>query len=200
MAQLPDDHAFYTAREAAEQLKCSVRTIDRYISKGVLEAKQGPTQRLIPKDSLQAFMGPGRRRVGHPSVDPGDHLALAGGPVDEDEGITEHEVRAAFDSPLSDRQLKALQTLFRMTGLEDRDQRLLFSEGIIGHKLASSKDLTSREAAQILDLLAAVEQGRAQYISDPDGRIVGAVPVDTDSALAGLHSDPVPYPDEDESS
>jgi len=56
VAQLPDDHAFYTAREAAEQLKCSVRTIDRYISKGVLEAKQGPTQRLIPKDSLQAFM------------------------------------------------------------------------------------------------------------------------------------------------
>jgi len=142
-------------------------------------------------------MGPGRRRVGHPSVDPGDHLALAGGPVDEDEGITEHEVRAAFDSPLSDRQLKALQTLFRMTGLEDRDQRLLFSEGIIGHKLASSKDLTSREAAQILDLLAAVEQGRAQYISDPDGRIVGAVPVDTDGALAGLHDEPVPYPDED---
>jgi hypothetical protein len=116
-------------------------------------------------------------------------------PTDVPEGIDDAEVLQAFDSALSDRQLKALQTLFRMTGLDDRDQRLLFSEGIIGHKLSSSKDLTSREAAQILDLLALVEQGQAQYISDADGRIVGAVPVDTDAADI-LHGDPIPHPDE----
>jgi Recombination directionality factor-like len=125
-------------------------------------------------------MGPGRRR---------QEAAEAADVIDEE------LVHQAFDSPLSDRQLKALQTLFRMTGLEDRDERLLFSEGIIGHKLRSSKDLTSAEAAQILDLLTLVEQGRAQYISDPDGRIVGAVPVDADLAEP-LHDLPVPHPDE----
>jgi len=142
-------------------------------------------------------MGPGRRsRVAEDEAPEDGFVTAEYADHPLDRGITEDEMRQAFDSPLSDRQLKALQTLFRMTGLEDRDERLLFSEGIIGHKLRSSKDLTSAEAAQILDLLALVEQGRAQYISDADGRIVGAVPTDANLAIDALHGDPVPHPDE----
>lgn len=56
MATLPEDRAFYTVREAAAEVKCSDRTLYRYIEAGVIEAKQGPTQKLIPRDSLQAFI------------------------------------------------------------------------------------------------------------------------------------------------
>lgn len=133
-----------------------------------------------------------------PDMGPGRRGKLVQSDLTFDDEVRAEDITAAFDSPLSERQLKALQTLFRMTGLHDRDERLLFSEGIIGHKLKSSKDLTSAEAAQILDLLALVEQGRAQYITDPDGRIVGAVPVDTEGAglAEDLHGDPVLHPDE----
>lgn len=56
VAQLTGDHAFYTVKEAAYEIRCSARTIYRYISEGSLEAKQGPTAMLIPRESLQAFM------------------------------------------------------------------------------------------------------------------------------------------------
>jgi excisionase family DNA binding protein len=56
MAQLVGDHAFYTVKEAAEEVRCSPRTIYRYINDGVIEAKHGPTAMLIPRESLQAFM------------------------------------------------------------------------------------------------------------------------------------------------
>ena len=132
-------------------------------------------------------MGPGRRR--EVAVDPLLETAS------EDYQPPSVEVREAFDSPLSAQQLKALQTLMRMTGLDDRDERLLFSARIIGRSISTSKDLTSAEASQIIDVLAAVEQGTAQYVTDSYGRIVGAVPVDTNLADS-LHSDPVPHPDD----
>lgn len=56
VAHLPDDRAFYTVKEAAAIVKCSERTMYRYIEAGIIEAKQGPTQKLIPRDSLQAFI------------------------------------------------------------------------------------------------------------------------------------------------
>lgn len=132
-------------------------------------------------------MGPGRRRkvpyveaqMAEPSLTP-----------------DEHEVRQAFDSPLTDRQLKMLQTLFRSTGLEDRDERLNFSAKLIGRSISSSKDLTSAEAGRILDVLAAVDGGAAEYVTNQDGAIVGAVPVDV---LADLHDAP-PLADTEEAS
>lgn len=54
--KLPDDRPFYTVAEAAGVVKCSERTIYRYIKDGVIEAKQGPTQKLIARDSLQGFI------------------------------------------------------------------------------------------------------------------------------------------------
>ena len=87
-------------------------------------------------------------------------------------------VRAAFDSPLSDRQRTALLTLFRMTGLEDRDERLLFAARIVGRSISSSKDLTSAEASSVIDVLQAVESGTAEYVTDATGRIIGAVPIE----------------------
>ena len=98
-------------------------------------------------------------------------------------------VRAAFDSPLSDRQRTALLTLFRLTGLEDRDGRLLFAARIIGRSISSSKELTSAEASSVIDVLESVHSGTAEYICDADGRIVGARPLDIDSH-AEVVSDP----------
>lgn len=148
-------------------------------------------------------MGPGRRgKIVPPEPESADVVAA----VDVQDAdrfqittladeATHHEVQQAFASPLSAQQLKALQTLMRMTGLDDRDERLLFSARIIGRSISSSKDLTSAEASQIIEVLAAVEQGTAQYVTDAYGAIVGAVPVDTDSADI-FHSDPVPHPDD----
>lgn len=103
-----------------------------------------------------------------------------------DEARTE-DVTAAFGSPLSAQQLKALQTLMRMTGMNDRDERLLFTARIIGRSISSSKELTSAEASQVIDVLAAVEQGTAEYVTDADGLIVGAVPVVADGAVDPVH-------------
>lgn len=135
----------------------------------------------------------GRKRT--PDMGPGRRGKVV--PVDPEsaEVVAAVDVQEAFASPLSAQQLKALQTLMRMTGLDDRDERLLFSARIIGRSISSSKELTSAEASQIIDVLAAVEQGSAQYVADAYGRIVGAVPVDTDSADI-FHSDPVPHPDD----
>jgi len=58
MAQpkLGEGPVFFTVREAAEELRCSPRTIYRYIEAGLLEAKQGPVQMLVPRTSLQDFV------------------------------------------------------------------------------------------------------------------------------------------------
>lgn len=50
------DRAFYTIKEAAAEVKCSERTMYRYIRAGVIEAKQGPTQKLIPAEALHQFI------------------------------------------------------------------------------------------------------------------------------------------------
>jgi excisionase family DNA binding protein len=51
-----DDRAFYTVKQAADEVQCSERTMYRYVSDGVIEARQGPTQMLIPAASLRAFI------------------------------------------------------------------------------------------------------------------------------------------------
>lgn len=56
VAQLPDDRPFYSVKEAAAVVKCSERTLYRYISDGTIDAKQGPTQKLITRESLQGFI------------------------------------------------------------------------------------------------------------------------------------------------
>jgi excisionase family DNA binding protein len=53
---MDDPRAFYTVPEAAALLRCSARTIYRYIRDGTLEGKKGPVQMLIPGPSLQAFI------------------------------------------------------------------------------------------------------------------------------------------------
>jgi hypothetical protein len=139
-------------------------------------------------------MGPGNRHRGTtvPSKMPLNEATEDGPPLDD---YAPADVVQAFDSPISANQMKAIQTLFRMTGLDDRDGRLLFAARIIGRSINTSKDLTSREASQLLNVLGAVEQGTAEYVTDVDGRIIGAVPVDVVS-----HDDPLsdaePLPDE----
>lgn len=120
-------------------------------------------------------MGPGRRR--------------AAPPPDE-------EISEAFSSPLTERQLKMMQTLFRSTGLENRDERLNFSARLIGRSISSSKDLTSAEASRIIDVLAAVDQGAAEYVTNESGAIVGAAPVDVDT----VHEDAPPLDEPAEAS
>lgn len=139
-------------------------------------------------------MGPGNRHRGTtvPSTVPLNEATEDGPPLED---YAPADVVKAFDSPISANQMKAIQTLFRMTGLDDRDERLLFSARIIERSINSSKDLTAREASQIMDVLWEVEQGTAEYVTDVNGRIIGAVPVD----VLG-HDDPLsdaePLPDE----
>lgn len=122
-------------------------------------------------------MGPGKRDT-EPATEPPEPRWADPDPAPQPPAA---EVRAAFDSPLSDRQRTALLTLFRMTGLADRDGRLLFTARIIGRSISSSKELTSAEASSVIDVLQAVETGAAEYITDSTGRIIGAVPIDSDS-------------------
>lgn len=104
------------------------------------------------------------------------------------------EIREGFDNPVTQKQVTALQTLFRMTGLSDRDERLMFSAKLIGRSISSSKDLTSAEAGRIIDVLAAVESGTAEYVTDVHGAIIGAVPT---AVVTDLH-DGLPSDEPDE--
>lgn len=124
-------------------------------------------------------MGPGRRRGKVLPTEP--WAGTTDSPADE-------EIRAAFDNPITDRQLKMMQTLFRSTGLENRDERLMFSAKLIGRSISSSKDLTSREASIIIDVLASVDQGAAEYVTDVGGAVIGAVPT---AVAADLHDGPL---------
>lgn len=53
MAELPE---LLTVQEAAKVLKCSPRSVYRYIGAGLLSAKKGPGQTLIPAGSITTFI------------------------------------------------------------------------------------------------------------------------------------------------
>jgi hypothetical protein len=106
-----------------------------------------------------------------------------------DEPYTAADVAEVFSTPLSARQRTAIHTLFKLTGLEDRDDRLRFTAQIIGRAIQTSNDLTSAEAGQLIDVLQSIETGAAEYITDTNGRIIGAVTVDANASVLPLHDE-----------
>lgn len=61
---------------------------------------------------------------------------------------------AATDSErMSDPQRRKLMVLFGETGITDRQERLDYVAAIIGHPIASSNELTTDEAARVIDAL-----------------------------------------------
>jgi hypothetical protein len=69
-------------------------------------------------------------------------------------------------APVTDAQLKKLHAMFRDRGIEDRDARLDYCNGVIGRTVIGSRELTSDEASQIIDSL---EQTEPESPKDPAG-------------------------------
>jgi hypothetical protein len=59
----------------------------------------------------------------------------------------------ALDEPATDAQHKHMHALWREAGMTDRDDRLRFTAEIIGRPVASSKELTGRDADAVITRL-----------------------------------------------
>lgn len=57
------------------------------------------------------------------------------------------------DEPVSKDQQKKMHATFNELGIKDRAERLHISTAIVGRELASSNDLTMREASTLIDAL-----------------------------------------------
>lgn len=62
---------------------------------------------------------------------------------------------------LTDQQLTKIQTTFRDKGMLDPEKKKAFMERVIGHPLASTKNLTKVEATKVIDSLEKLPAGEA---------------------------------------
>lgn len=60
-------------------------------------------------------------------------------------------IESAAPEPITDAQLTKLMATFNDIGIRDRQPRLDYCIGVIGHDIASSKELTKAEASAIID-------------------------------------------------
>lgn len=70
--------------------------------------------------------------------------------------------RDAASMTITQEQSRKLHASFNEAGITDRDERLEYAATVIGHPVATSKDLTKREASAVIDALQKViERGAA---------------------------------------
>lgn len=74
-------------------------------------------------------------------------------PADDD--ITDAEIIQDGPDPITAPQLKMLGVMFGKNGITDRDARLAYAAKFVGRKLETSKELTKREASDLIDELEA---------------------------------------------
>lgn len=71
----------------------------------------------------------------------------------------------------SDQQLKKLHAMFRERGIEDRDARLDFCNGVIGRTVIGSRELTLDEGSRIIEALDEIE---IEAPKDPTDEQIGS--------------------------
>jgi len=68
-----------------------------------------------------------------------------------DETVSEEAAEEFVPDPVSESQLKKIAVMFRELGIDDRDDRLAYVQGIVQREIESSKELTKREAMAVID-------------------------------------------------
>lgn len=78
-------------------------------------------------------------------------------PYPEAETVTERALSETQQSepPITEAQIKRLHVAFGTAGIKDRDQKMAVIYRVIGRVVESSKELTKREAARVIDHLEA---------------------------------------------
>ena len=100
----------------------------------------------------------------HPQ--PGPH---ADGYTDAVEGA------AAVDRPITDPQMRKLQTVFTKHGIRARGDRLLTASQLAGRDIDSAKDLTAAEASVVIDTLERVNAIAGEEFGDFLSRLYAAI-------------------------
>lgn len=76
-------------------------------------------------------------------------------PTPVDQLAAQAERDAAVAEPLTDKQMRKMQALFRELDVTSRGPRLEYCATVVGRKLASSKELTQDDAGRVIDALEA---------------------------------------------
>jgi len=75
--------------------------------------------------------------------------------------------------PITKGQLTKLAIVFGEAGIEEREQRLAIAAALVGREVASSKELTTREASQLIEVLVDVATNRRGWLTDEAGAVIG---------------------------
>lgn len=67
------------------------------------------------------------------------------------------------------RELKQIQTLFSIKGIDDREARLAFSTQVVGRTIESSKDLTAEERTKVIKQIREYDVENPQTWPFPEG-------------------------------
>jgi hypothetical protein len=99
--------------------------------------------------------------------------------VDDDEPVVVH----AEDRPITDPQMRKLQTVFTKHDVRARGDRLLIATQLAGREFDSAKDLTTGEASVVIDTLERVAIVAGEQFGDLLARLIeatGGAPADVD--------------------
>lgn len=85
----------------------------------------------------------------------------------------EQQQREPQARPITKGQLTKLAIVFGEAGIEEREQRLAIAAALVGREVASSKELTTREASQLIEVLVDVATNRRGWLTDEAGAVIG---------------------------
>jgi len=112
-------------------------TMDDDGAQAEAEARKGTAQRARPRPAQQAS---GRQAQRSRPTAKAPEPPLPGEEEQPDDGITQ-------------KQLGMLHATFSEMGITDRDAGLAYIADVVGHEVESSKDLTKKQASQVIDRL-----------------------------------------------
>jgi hypothetical protein len=79
------------------------------------------------------------------------------------------------DRPITDPQMRKMQTVFTKHGIRARGDRLLTASQLAGRDLDSAKDLTAAEASVVIDTLERINAIAGEEFGDFVGRLAAAI-------------------------
>jgi hypothetical protein len=117
--------------------------------------------------------GVSRLRAAVTPVEPAPAAVVVGSEPVEAEVVPDEPAPAASAAPavngqaVSRPQLGMLHALLADNGIDDRDAGLAYIASVLGRDVASSKDLSKREASQVIDALKALGDNTPPAVDEP---------------------------------
>jgi len=112
-------------------------------------------------------VSPRTRRPAPPALEAAEDPPLEDAPVVPEPAP---EPRESAERLITTAQSKKLYALLRQSGREDKDVALVYIAGVIGREIASTKELTVREAGGVIDVLETEGDDEPTLdVDEPDG-------------------------------